>query len=63
MKKGPTTLDELHKWLELNRRGGRKRPRARSVGVISRSVQREVPATLDREHLDRLNVNTKIAPS
>jgi len=41
MKKGPTTLDELRKWLELNRRGGRKRPRGRSVGVISRSVQRE----------------------
>jgi len=42
MKKRPTTLDELRKWLELNRRsGGRKRPRARAVGVKSRSVQRE----------------------
>ena len=41
MKKdvGPTTLDELRKWLELNRRSGRKRSRAR--GVKPRSVQRE----------------------
>lgn len=50
MKTRPTTLDELRKWLELNRRSGRgrKRARARPVGVKSRSsgadVRVEAPA-------------------
>ena len=45
MKKGPTTLDELRKWLELNRRSGRGGKRPRAVGVKSRSVQREASRT------------------